>query len=844
LRSAGTSPPSAVPLELGIVFALGAALMSFIYIDARGVPADQVGVSGFDAFYHVKMAAMLPQVGLVGEFPWLRFVYFSQVDDGFISHHYGFHVFLAPFVHLGHWLVGDYLAGGRWAISLVFGLNLLLFDLLLIRAGIRWRWVWLIAFLFLPGDFFLRHSYVRAISPSMTFLLLITYFMFRERWVAAGVSVAAYVHLYLGSIVYTPVLVGAFVLASVIAPKSEREIPWRLVLWTGFGWLVGLRTYPYFDGALEFLRMQVLGTGLNPDIAVGSEWNAYGNVWQFAVSLCGPLLAAWGLAVVLRLGFGPRLDRKGLFLVLMHFAFLLLTFKARRFIEYWPVFCLLSAAYLAAPVLHSLAERLDLGGTAGDGSRRSLTRLLIAGGVCGAALVGAHVAARPSIDNFLVEWPVWIALASAVVVLPLVGIWSWSGDGIAGLRSLAYTIAPLAFALVFAAAVILLGMGEFDVPAGRASQLSPYWWGWLIAAAGFVLLFQVSAARCGRRAVTSTWTRIVQSTTVLTTGVALAAVVVLSAAPRLVAHQRNVYCGYNLPAIRGAMDYLRTISQPGDVVFTDDWDVFPVYFYHNSYNHYIVGLDPKFTHSRDPELWERYISITRGLTPRSYAAQWTGPDGEPVRREIRVDLSDIRTYFGARFVVTDGDHRRLTQQLAEATGFAELVYPKLVYDECKDAPYFIFRIHPRGAPPDAAPPVENARFLSDLTPVAVSQGWGELQADRSVSGEPIHLGSRFHLRGLGTHTPLLLTYELPDGYETFEAIVGLNRSTGNQGSFVAVVEVDDREVFRSPVLTTVSGPLPIAVSISGARRLTLRALPTEDGNRWDHVDWADARLRR
>jgi hypothetical protein len=140
--------------------------------------------------------------------------------------------------------------------------------------------------------------------------------------------------------------------------------------------------------------------------------------------------------------------------------------------------------------------------------------------------------------------------------------------------------------------------------------------------------------------------------------------------------------------------------------------------------------------------------------------------------------------------------------------------------------------------------VENARFLSDLTPVAVSQGWGELQADRSVSGEPIHLGSGFHLRGLGTHTPLLLTYELPDGYETFEAIVGLNRSTGNQGSFVAVVEVDDREVFRSPVLTAVSGPLPIAVSISGAKRLTLRALPTEDGNRWDHVDWADARLRR
>jgi hypothetical protein len=44
----------------------------------------------------------------------------------------------------------------------------------------------------------------------------------------------------------------------------------------------------------------------------------------------------------------------GAALLLINFAFLLLTFKARRFIEYWPPFCVLSAAYLSAPVLAGL----------------------------------------------------------------------------------------------------------------------------------------------------------------------------------------------------------------------------------------------------------------------------------------------------------------------------------------------------------------------------------------------------------------------------------------------------------------------------------------------------------
>ena len=89
------------------------------------------------------------------------------------------------------------------------------------------------------------------------------------------------------------------------------------------------------------------------DIPVGREWKPYVGMWWF-VRMCGPLLAVWTAAVIARLRWGPPLRSRELTLLLLHFAFLVLTLKARRFIEYWPVFALLSAASLAHPVMERI----------------------------------------------------------------------------------------------------------------------------------------------------------------------------------------------------------------------------------------------------------------------------------------------------------------------------------------------------------------------------------------------------------------------------------------------------------------------------------------------------------
>ena len=532
-----------------LLFVLGAVVMHSIYAGTNGWLRPIVGVPGNDSFYHVKMAAMIPQVGLLREFPWLQFCYFTDQGQSFISHHYGFHILLIPFVHLSYWLTGDYLPGGRWAICTFFGLMLVLLDRLLLAARMPWRWLWLPVFVLLPFQFFTRHAFIRAIAPSLVLMMLILLLMFHRRYVLTALAVAAYVHLYMGGVIFGPLLVGTYVFAIVIS-SQDRLAAFRLALWGAVGWTVGVLAHPYRDGMWGFLKLQVLGTGLSPDIPVGQEWKPYNDLWWFA-QMSGVVLGVWAAAVVMRLRAGKPANAEELALLLMNVVFFVLTLKARRFIEYWPMFCLLSAAYLAAPVIGGVAERIRKGNRAVDRSR--------------AAIVGP--------------------IAAAGIVLVIVGF-------------------------------------------------SPAW----------------------------------QEI------------------------RRTSRCDYDLPAIRSAMGFLEKRSQPGDVVFTDDWDIFPVYFYYNSHNHYIVGLDPKFTHARRPDLWERYVKITRGQIPSDVHVETRGADNNVIMQTLHVSLENIRDHFGAGYVITDRDHRPLAAKLAAATDFAELVYPPSSYAKSRDAPYLIFRI--------------------------------------------------------------------------------------------------------------------------------------------------------
>lgn len=132
-------------------------------------------------------------------------------------------------------------------------------------------------------------------------------------------------------------------------------------------------------------------------------------------------------------------------------------------------------------------------------------------------------------------------------------------------------------------------------------------------------------------------------------------------------------------------------------------------------------------------------------------------------------------------------------------------------------------------------------YLDDLEPKAKRQGYGELRVGRSVEGGPIRLGNRYFLRGLGTHAPAKLTYDLPQGFSRFRAVAGVDRN--GRGRAKLGVHFDGRRVLATDPMTAASEPIEIDLPLDGARQVTLSAdaLGSKKG---DHVDWALARLER
>src|SRR5205085_6118744 len=103
----------------------------------------------------------------------------------------------------------------------------------------------------------------------------------------------------------------------------------------------------------------------------------------------------------------------------------------------------------------------------------------------------------------------------------------------------------------------------------------------------------------------------------------------------------------------GASQWIAADVPAGAMVFNTDWDDFPMLYYYNPNNPYIVGLDPTYLYDRDPALWKLYARITLGEED----------DPAPL----------IRERFGAEYVFTDNQHPDFLENAA-ASGKFETVY--------------------------------------------------------------------------------------------------------------------------------------------------------------------------
>lgn len=325
-----------IPLIVFITFFIGMAVIQFSTPD---MPDN-------DGFYHIKLAWLMRTEGLKPDFPWLPLSILNEEE--FYDHHYLFHVALIPFTF------GDLRLGAKWAAVTYSALAFLCVWFLFHRQKVPFAWLWALALLGISEAFLYRMSITRAQSLSLGFLALGLAWMLEGKYKHLAVLSFLYVWTYNAF----PLMIAMAGLYSAAILLIERRIEIRPLLWVGGGILAGLIINPYFPNNLIFTWHHLLPKLTDAtSVRVGNEWYPYDTEQLLNNSL--PALAALASGT-LALGLaGRKIDLRTMLAFLIAILFGLMLFKARRFVEYFPPFALIFAAFAWAPLftLESLAAK-------------------------------------------------------------------------------------------------------------------------------------------------------------------------------------------------------------------------------------------------------------------------------------------------------------------------------------------------------------------------------------------------------------------------------------------------------------------------------------------------------
>ncbi|MBC8108843.1 MAG: NPCBM/NEW2 domain-containing protein, partial [Anaerolineae bacterium] len=151
------------------------------------------------------------------------------------------------------------------------------------------------------------------------------------------------------------------------------------------------------------------------------------------------------------------------------------------------------------------------------------------------------------------------------------------------------------------------------------------------------------------------------------------------------------------------------------------------------------------------------------------------------------------------------------------------------------------------APPP--PPPTTTVYLSDLTPTSATNGWGPFERDRSngeqgaTDGATVTLNGVTYAKGLGVHAASDILYALGGQYTRFDSVIGIDDESGNNGSVIFQVYVDNVLVYDSGAMTGASANKIVSLDLAGKNALRL-VVNTNGAADWDHADWADAKLTK
>lgn len=294
-----------------------------------------------DSFYHAKMSLLMRDNGLViKDFVWLPF---TVLRTSYIDHHWLYHIFLIPFVTFFPPLIGIKIATVFLAVLMA-----MIFYWLLKKLAVKYPWFYVLI-LITSSPFIFRLGLAKTSAFSIIFLLVGYYLLAKKRhWLLMALSFF-YVWLY-GGFILLPVISFFYALGEMSVLKFKMKLKQFLLTFKplGFsllGMALGLIINPYFPKNLYFYWVQVIEVAVvnyQKTIGVGAEWYPY-----MPFDLLGKLPLLFILLFLAILVFVLKSRRRTVnewTLLFLTLAFLLLTVKSRRNVEYFVPWAMLFSA--------------------------------------------------------------------------------------------------------------------------------------------------------------------------------------------------------------------------------------------------------------------------------------------------------------------------------------------------------------------------------------------------------------------------------------------------------------------------------------------------------------------
>ena len=321
------------------------------------------GMVGVDGYYHITIASIVWNEGLTFAFPYLEFTLLDQAH--YVDMHMLFHLLQSPFTAF---LESE--TAAKLSATFFIACTFTLFTWLLRQYEVPYPLFWVLLLLILSESFLYRMMMSRPPIFALAYTWLAFHCLMRRKYTGLAIVACLFAWTYK----VFPILLPMAAIAMFVIYVEKKEIDVRPMLAVAVGITAGLIINPYFPENINFLwnaiQMKILSDSFQA--SVGNEW--YPLKTLALLKDAAIPLAAYLLGILLTNREEWRNDPARLFWFLLSTMWLLMLFKSRRFIEFFPPAALLFFIFAIRPWLQqqstqSVAEAAcDVVASAGCGS--------------------------------------------------------------------------------------------------------------------------------------------------------------------------------------------------------------------------------------------------------------------------------------------------------------------------------------------------------------------------------------------------------------------------------------------------------------------------------------------